>query len=134
VTGPVYKLIGILGWVGIALIVLGVVVSLVPVDNPGVQACGAPVAYLVSGELDRIPDADGRVERNGEVVTLDAAARKRAVDTPCSERIARRAIPAGVLVVVGSILGLTAVIIGIVGAWRRASARASSDIEELQER
>jgi hypothetical protein len=127
-----WRITGVLGWIAVGAITLGVVIALMPVRNPGVQQCGAPLTYLTSGELDRLPDATGRVLRDGKVVTLDPAARKRAVETPCSERVARRAIPAGMLVVVGSVMGLTAVTIGIVGAWRRAAARVAADYQEVE--
>jgi hypothetical protein len=121
---PSHRIAGVLGWAAVAAIALGVALGLVPVDNPGVQSCGAPLGFLVSGELDRFPDATGRLQRGDRVVTLDPAQRRRAVESPCSERVERRAIPAGLLVVGGSVMGLTAVTIGIVGAWRRAGARA----------
>jgi hypothetical protein len=115
---------GVLGWTAIALITVGLILSLIPVSNPGVQRCGAPLGFLITGEFDRIPDVNGNVLRDDRVVTLDEEARRRAVETPCSERVARRAIPAGILVVGGSLMGIAAMTIGIVGAWRRASARA----------
>ena len=126
---PLHRLTGVLGWVAVALIGLGVVIALVPVSNPGVQRCGAPILYLVSGELDRIPDESGRIARDGAVVTLSPAARERAIESPCSERVERRAIPAGVLVVAGAMVGLTAVTIGIVGAWRRTARKTRPDTE-----
>jgi hypothetical protein len=127
-----WRVTGVLGWVAVGLISAGVVTALIPVRNPGVQHCGAPLTFLVSGELDRIPDAAGRVLIDDHVVTLSPAARTRAIDSPCSERVERRAIPAGVLVVLGSVVGLVAVAIGIVGAWRRASARVADDHQEVQ--
>ncbi|MBV9950613.1 MAG: hypothetical protein JO291_01580 [Acidimicrobiia bacterium] len=127
---PVWRATGILGWIAVVLITVGAVIVLVPVRNPGVQQCGAPLTFLVSGQLDRLPDATGRVLIDNRVVTLSPAARHRAVDSPCSERVERRAIPAGVLVVLGSVMGLTAVAIGTVGAWRRASARITAEHQE----
>jgi hypothetical protein len=129
---PLWRVTGILGWVAVALIAVGIVVMAIPVRNPGVQQCGAPLTFLLSGQLDRMPDASGRVLIDDHVVTLSPAARQRAVESPCSERVERRAIPAGVLLVVGSVMGLIAVAIGIVGAWRRASAHVAADHQEVQ--
>jgi len=116
----------------IGLIAIGTVIVLIPVRNPGVQQCGAPLTFLASGQINRIPDATGRVLIDNRVVRLSPAAAKRAVDSPCSERVERRAIPAGILVVLGSVMGLTAVAIGTVSAWRRASARVTADHQEMQ--
>ena len=88
------------------------------------QDCGPPIDFLVGGDFDRLPDASGRIERDGRVVKLDPAARERATEHPCSERVERRAIPAGTLVVVGSVMGLTAMTLAMVRAWRRATSRA----------
>jgi hypothetical protein len=129
---PLWRITGVLGWIAVVLITVGIVIVLIPVRNPGVQQCGAPLTYLMSGEVDRIPDATGRVLIDGKVVTLSPAAQKRAFDSPCSHRVERRAIPAGILVVVGSVMGLAAVTIGIVGAWRRATARVAADPQEVQ--
>jgi hypothetical protein len=129
---PLWRVTGVLGWIAVGLITIGIVVVLIPVRNPGVQQCGAPLTFLVSGQLDRIPDATGRVLIDDHVVELSPAERRRAVDSPCSERVGRRAIPAGVLVVLGSVMGLLAVAIGTAGAWRRASARVAADHQEVQ--
>jgi hypothetical protein len=129
---PLWRFTGGLAWTAVGLIVVGIVLVAIPVRNPGVQHCGTPFSFLVSGQVNRIPDATGRVLVDDRVVTLSPAARRRAFDSPCSERVARRAIPAGVLVVVGSVMGLTAVAIGIVGAWRRASTHVVAEPEEVQ--
>jgi hypothetical protein len=129
---PLWRITGVLGWIAVVLITLGIVIVLIPVRNPGVQQCGAPLTYLMSGQVDRIPDASGRVLIDGRIVTLSSAAHKRAVESPCSQRVERRAIPASILVVVGSVMGLVAVTIGIVGAWRRASARVAAEPQEVQ--
>jgi hypothetical protein len=120
---------GILAWAGVVAIALGVILAVVPVSNPGVQRCGAPIDFLVAGEFDRIPDASGRIERDGRVITLDSEAATRAIERPCSERVERRAIPAGLLVVGGSVMGLVAMGIAMVHAWRRAAARADTETE-----
>jgi hypothetical protein len=129
----VHRLSGVLAWTAVVLIALGVVIAVIPVRTPGVQDCGMPIDFLVGGDFDRLPDASGRIERDGRVVKLDPAARERATEHPCSERVERRAIPAGTLVVVGSVMGLTAMTLAMVRAWRRATSRAPDDTDETDE-
>jgi hypothetical protein len=129
VTASARRASGTLAWVAIACIALGSVIAVIPVSNPGVQSCGAPIDFLVRGDFDRLPDADGRIERDGKVVRLDQDARRRAVDHPCSERVERRAIPAGILVVGGSLMGMVAMAVAVTAAWRRAATRAQLQTE-----
>ena len=125
-----HRVTGILAWVDVVAIVLGVNLAVIPVRTHGVQDCGPPIDYIVGGDFDRLPDSSGRIERGGHVVRLDPAARKRAAEHPCSERVERRAIPAGTLVVVGSLMGLTAMTLAMVRAWRRATSRSPDDTDE----
>ena len=129
----VHRLSGVLAWTAVVLIALGVVIAVIPVRTPGVQDCGMPIDFLVGGDFDRLPDASGRIERDGQVVKLDPATRERATEHPCSERVEHRAIPAGTLVVVGSVMGLTAMTLAMVRAWRRATSRALDDTDESDE-
>ena len=78
----VHRLSGILAWTAVVLIALGVVIALIPVRTPGVQDCGMPIDFLIGGDFDRLPDASGRIERDGRVVKLDPAARERASRAP----------------------------------------------------
>lgn len=81
----------------------------VPVTTPGVQDCGAPGAYLLAGRLDRIPDAEGRIlGADDEIVTLDADVAAEARARPCRERVADRAVPAALLLVGATLLGVLA--------------------------
>jgi hypothetical protein len=128
----VHRLSGVLAWTAVGAIALGVVIALVPVRTPGVQDCGPPIDFLVGGDFDRLPDASGRIERDGRVVKLDPAARARATEHPCSERVERRAIPAGSLVVVGSVAGLTAMTLAMVRAWRRATSRNPGEADQVE--
>jgi hypothetical protein len=129
----VHRLSGVLAWTAVVAIALGVIVALIPVRTPGVQDCGPPIDFLLGGEFDRLPDASGRIERDGRVVKLDPAARERATEHPCSERVERRAIPAGTLVVVGSVMGLTAMTLAVVRAWRRATSRDPDETGETEQ-
>ena len=128
-TATARRVSGTLAWVAIGCIALGFLIAVIPVDNPGVQHCGAPIDFLVGGDFDRLPDAEGRIERGGKVVTLDQDARRRAVEHPCSERVERRAIPAGILVVGGSLVGMAAMAVALMAAWRRAATRAQQQTE-----
>ena len=92
----------------LAYLVAGIVL-VAPVETPGVQDCGAPGAYLLAGRVDRIPDADGRIlGPDDEVVTLDADVAAEARATPCQDRVADRAVPAAILLVVATVLGVAA--------------------------
>ena len=121
----VHRLSGVLAWTAVVFIALGVVIALIPVRTPGVQDCGMPIDFLVGGDFDRLPDAVGadRARRAGRS-KLDPQARERASEHPCSERVERRAIPAGTLVVVGSLMGHDRDDPRHGRAWRRATSRA----------
>ncbi|QYG91125.1 hypothetical protein HC251_00870 [Iamia sp. SCSIO 61187] len=96
---------------GLALLcylVAGVLLA-VPVETPGVQDCGAPGAYLLAGRVDVVPDPDGRIlGPDGEVVTLDADVAAAARTEPCRDRVADRAVPAGLLLTLATVLGVVA--------------------------
>ncbi|MEJ5254190.1 MAG: hypothetical protein WHS89_02455 [Acidimicrobiales bacterium] len=77
---------------------------LVPVENPGVQRCGAPLVFALGGERNR------RVERDG---LDDPTFERRRTQAPCSQRVEGRlgvGFAAGGLFVVlatcGAVLGL----------------------------
>lgn len=84
-----------------------VVLLILPVRVPEVQRCGTPVAYLLGGRVDTIPDQEGRIlEPDGEVVTIEPAAASAARAAPCRERVAARAVPA-------ALIGLAAMVVGV---------------------
>jgi len=96
---------------GLALLahLVAALLLVVPVETPEVQDCGAPGAYLLTGRLDHIPDEDGRIRGpDGEVITLDDDVAAEARATPCRERVADRGVPAAILVVAATLLGVVA--------------------------
>jgi len=116
----------IVGWCALIAIAIAAGVALVPVRNGPIQACGAPGAFLLEGRTDLYPDADGRVRRsNGEVEQLSPAEIADAYDRPCSQRVADRMVPAGVLLTAGAVTGLIIVTAAAVGTWRSGRRRAA---------
>lgn len=122
-----------LAWASLACFVVALVLLVIPVSTPEVQDCGAPGAYLAQGRLDVIPDANDQIlGPDGEVVTLDGPVADAARDEPCQQRVAGRAVPAGVLLLVGTLGGLAAFVVEVLvvrprrrRAWR-AAVEASS--------
>lgn len=118
------------GWVALLVIAVGVAVAFVPVRNGDVQACGTPGAFLIEGRSDVYPDAGGRVrDGDGVDVQLSPSAVQAAVDRPCSQRVADRMVPAGVLLAGGTLTGLACVLAGAIGAWRRRPTDPGGDVE-----
>ncbi len=119
-----------LGAAVVALVCFAVAVVLVsiPVRTPGVQDCGTPTGYLLEGRLDVVPDAQDRIlGPDGQPLTLDEETAQAAREHPCQERVADRAVPAGVLVLAGTLLGLAAFAVEVLvvrprrrRAWRAA--------------
>lgn len=96
---------------GLALLcyLVAAVLLTVPVETPGVQDCGAPGAYLLAGRVDVVPDPDGRIlGPDGELVTLDADVAAAARAESCRDRVADRAVPAGLLLSLATVVGLAA--------------------------
>lgn len=118
-----------LAWASLACFVVAVVLLTIPVTTPEVQDCGAPGAYLAEGRLDVVPDAEDRIlGPDGEVVTLDAPTAQAARDEPCQQRVATRAVPAGALLLAGTVGGISAfaVEVLVVRPRRRRAWRASA--------
>ena len=86
-----------------------IVLLAIPVRTPEVQDCGTPAAYLLDGRVDVIPDAQDRIlGPDGQPLTLPASAATAARQHPCQDRVADRAVPAGILVLAGTVVGLAA--------------------------
>jgi uncharacterized membrane protein YbhN (UPF0104 family) len=85
-----------------------------PVDNPGVQRCGAPFVFALGGDNVRLRASD-------PALTPELAPR---VDQPtCRERTDQRLVRAGVALVAAVVLGLAGAVLGLVDdrlALRRA--------------
>jgi len=111
-------------WIALAAMVGPLLVSVVPVTNPGVQDCGAPASFLLGGHVDTYPDANGQVRRpNGKVETLTKAEQARAFDHQCSARIAARMGPAAGVFAFGTLLGVVTLLVSMVCWWRAAPRR-----------
>lgn len=114
----------VLGWVAVVALLGGAAVSLVPIDNPGVQVCGAPAFFLLDGRIDTYPDQNRQVRRSdGSVDTLTDAEIDRAFDSPCTDRVADRMVPVAYSMAIGIGLGLVALIASLISWWRHAPPR-----------
>jgi hypothetical protein len=120
-----------MAWASLLLYGVAALLLVIPVEVPEVQDCGTPVSYLLEGPVDVVPTEDGRfLDEQGEVVTLDADATREARDRPCRERIAALAVPAAALIVVATLVGLTAFVVELFVVrprQRRALAAARDD-------
>ena len=73
----VHRLSGVLAWMAVGAIALGVVIALVPVSNTWCAGLRPADRLPRRRRLRPSPDASGRIERDGQVVTLGPAARER---------------------------------------------------------
>lgn len=120
----------VLAGLSLALYLVGAILLTLPVETPGVQDCGAPGAYLLDGRLDRIPDPEGRIlDADGEIVTLDPDVAAVARETPCQERVAARAVPAGGLILAGTVVGVAAFALELVVVRPRQRRRIRAEAE-----
>lgn len=118
------------GWLALLAIVVGLVVSLVPLRNGIVQACGAPAAFLIDGRSDVYPDAGGRVRNSdGRIVQLSPGAVKAAIDRRCSRRVGDRMVRAGALLVGGGLVGVACVLVAAIGSVRQGRRNRDRDQE-----
>ncbi len=107
--GPVGRVAIVLAGLSVVAYLVATVLLTVPVSVPEVQRCGAPGAYLLAGRVDVVPSDDDRIlGPDGEPVTLDAAVAQAARDRPCRDRVADRAVPAAVLLLVATVGGVIA--------------------------
>lgn len=90
------------------------VLLVLPVEVPRVQDCGAPGAYVLTGRIDVRPDPQGFVlgadGRPQQLSDADAAAVRRA---PCQDRVADRAVPAGLAILGATALGVVAAVLSL---------------------
>lgn len=108
-------------WAALALVTVGVVVGLVPVQNPKVQDCGAPIAFVLRGRIDQY--ADPSKPPNGLTSAEATAANK----DRCQARVARRMVPGGVLILSGLVVG----IVGLAAMFFGRSARRRAVLDAL---
>jgi uncharacterized membrane protein YbhN (UPF0104 family) len=102
--------------------VAAVVLSLIPVDNPGVQACGTPIHYVWTTPNDVVLAAPGSVDAPPDIDQLRAQA-------PCHQRVDDRLEIIGLLVVATVGLGLLGAAVGL--ADDRSRYRAEPRFETL---
>ena len=115
------RVLQVLAWMAVGAFAAVAILGLVPIRNPGVQDCGVPAMFLARGRADVYPDADGRIRNpEGRVQTLDAAEHARALHHRCSQRVAARMVPAGILAVAATLVGTALLIVVWVRAWRRS--------------
>ncbi|MEO6989623.1 MAG: hypothetical protein ABI239_13365 [Aquihabitans sp.] len=107
-------------WVALAGLVvafIGLGVLLRPLHTP-TQDCGTAAGFLLDGRVNEFvnPDAPPAGITKAEALANNAK--------PCQERAGNRALPAGIAVVVGTLIGLIAVAVEAIVRWRwRAATR-----------
>jgi len=112
---------------GLALLTLvgALVVGVVPVTNPGVQACGSPFLFSWRTTNDVVLPAPGSPSAPPNVDRLLA-------QQPCHQRVDSRLAISGLLVLVTVVAGLSGAVIGLIDdrAGYRASPRFESFLRE----
>jgi undecaprenyl-diphosphatase len=112
---------------GLALLTLigALVVGVVPVTNPGVQACGSPFVFSWRTTNDVVLPAPGSPSAPPNVEQLLA-------QEPCHQRVDSRLAVSGLLVLVTVVAGLPGAVIGLIDdrAGYRASPRFESFLRE----
>lgn len=107
--GPVGRVAIVLAGLSVLAYAVAGILLAVPVSVPQVQRCGAPGAYLLAGRVDIVPTDDGRIlGPDGEPVTLAPEVADAARSRPCQDRVADRAVPAAILLVAATVIGVTA--------------------------
>lgn len=118
-------------WGSLLLYLVAGLLAVIPLGMPeDIPDCGTPVSYLLQAPIDVVPTEDGRfLAEDGSVVTVSEDAAREARDRPCRERIARLAVPAGILLVVATVIGLVAfgVELFVVRPRQRRVLRAALD-------
>ena len=109
------------GWVAVVVVLGALAYGFVPVTNPGVQRCGAPITFVLDAKLDSYPDAAGRLQQpDGSIPTLTKAELDRAFHHQCSKRAAHRMVRVAIAALSGVALGLIVLFASLVSWWRAA--------------
>lgn len=112
----------VLAWLALPLLVGSALLFTLPVDSPGVQQCGSPAVFLLKATSDKpLFDTSGKPLHGWNTMEL-----KRAYGHRCSRQVARRAVPAGGLLVAFWVVALVAVLL----SW---ATRRSLRIQARQE-
>ncbi|MDQ6697030.1 MAG: hypothetical protein M3Z46_06180 [Actinomycetota bacterium] len=106
----------IMAWASLALILAGVVFASVPVRNPKVQDCGAPIVFVLTGRVDAFVDPTH--PPHGMTAKEATAANAR----PCRKRAAPRVLHGSELLLGGLVLGLGGVAMLLIGRSARRRA------------
>ena len=91
--------------IALVLIVVGAIVLAIPVENPKVQDCGTPAAFVLTGRPDVFVDPTNPPKG------LTEAQARSANENRCQERVAARAVPGGILLAIGLVIGVVAAIV-----------------------
>lgn len=100
-----------LSLVGVLVALLGIGLALRPLSTP-TQDCGTAASFLLQGRANEFVDPSNPPEG------ITAAQAEANNAEPCQERAGNRALPAGALVVGGTVLGLVAVLVESVTRFR----------------
>lgn len=113
-------------WLALPLLVASALLFTLPVDSPGVQQCGSPAVFLLKATSDKpLFDTNGKPLNGWNTKEL-----KRANDRRCSKQVARRAVPAGALLVGFWVVALVAALLG--WATRRSlRIRARQELRDV---
>ena len=104
---------------GVIVALAGIWVATRPVSTP-VQDCGAAAAFLLDGRVNVFADPED------PPVGLTRAQVVDNNDRPCQERAANQAAPGAVMIVAGTLIGLVAATVEVLGRWSlRHRARTS---------
>ena len=115
------RLAAVPGWLAVVAMLGSLGLAFVPLSNPGVQTCGSPALFLLDGKVDRLPDANGRVQdADGTIRTLTKAQQDRAFNHKCSARVADRIVPLAATFGTGAIVGLVVLLASMVVWWRHS--------------
>lgn len=119
-TGGLRKAATVLAWCALPLLLSSALLFTIPVQNPGVQHCGSPAVFLLKATSDRpLIDDDGKPVNGWDRAQLRAADAQR-----CSKVVARRAVPAGGLLIAFWVVAFWSVLLGwAAGRTRRIEAR-----------
>ena len=102
------KVSAVLAWLALPLLVASAVLFLLPVESPGVQRCGSPAVFLLKATADKpLVDTNGKPLNGWNTKEL-----RHAYSNRCSKQVARRAVPAGGLLVGFWFVALAAALLG----------------------
>ena len=88
------------------------------------------VGFVEASEISpMLYDAPYFAGPDGDVVTLDPSTARAARERPCRERVADRAVPAGILMTVATVLGASAFLVELIVVRPRARKAARAPVD-----